>query len=644
MKPSKTRDTSWDTPYIHGKDQENNTDTLLNSFESKFTIFLDDKELEFSPEDFLHASWTYGFDTPCNICREHFDLSVEPPVRLLDLGDRVDVTDPLRQALPPLSVKNFHLRCLKASSIKYYPVSHPWHSSVAEAYALRVFNAKAAQTCYEAPVRTLMAIQRRFGPNCLLWHDYISIPQWQDEFRGTVILPQIFKIFENSGNSILHLEQQPPKDVVHTPSLVNVKKNNQSLKQFFSAHLFNRLWPIVEFDRAGEAYIMTNEYEILEPKFTALVANILGAVNAGSTTVSSAENTAVQWLNHLPVFVQERQKSKCFGYVLDMIAELGCRSFRDKFIGASELLGVSDYPTELPADAQDACLWLAERRIESSDVSPLLLQPSKEPVCEKARWLKGHTNIMPNMWGWGIQTQPVKSRPNLQEHSVQLGMQFVGLVTQHRTLDFRVNGSSEPVSNDLMEVISSPTQTKEEIIKRLGTLSTTSLFCPGSIQNNDNPSFDLNIGLTSSPIIRKVLDHLLHLHTTPAPATNSQESTPFYNDILALLALSCSVPTPNLSHFNTLTLFRLRQHICDSSERDLVWVTCPDCQTQSVFRVQCWQEPTPETRLYIIPGLMYQYTADSGTGLLIENGEIIGRARFCGSTCECGCDVGVRIN
>lgn len=455
------RDKSWDTPYIHGKELEVEDTLGVYDMESKFTVFLSGQRLDFSPERFLHSAWTQGFGTPCIICEEDFDLAIEPPVRLLCLGHDVSVTDPLRQSLPPLHIQNYHLRCLKERSIKYVPVSHPWHPSIAEAYANRTFNMKAAQTCYEAPLRTLMAIRRRFGPDHLLWHDYISIPQWEDNFRGTIILPQIFKIFEASSSCVLHLGQMPPNEIVNTPTFETVSQRSDGLQQFFAAHLFSRLWPIVEFDRAGEAYIMSEKYSILEPKFTVFVKNILDAVREAENLTLSRGVDLVQWIYGLPLFIRERQKNKCLGYVFDMIANLGCRSFRDKFIGASELLRVPDYSKELPADAEDACLWLAERQIQNNDISPLLLRPSGESPHAKARWLNGHQSIVPNMWSWGVQTKPAKTIPQLLDHCVYLDVQYAGDVTHIFTWLRVGNQSLNATMNELNELLESTNESTE---------------------------------------------------------------------------------------------------------------------------------------------------------------------------------------
>lgn len=636
------RDTSWDTPYMHGTDQEVNETSQVNNFDAVFTVYLEHRKNEFTPDNFLQACWTNGFDTSCTICREAFDLATEPPVRLLGLGQHTNATDPLTKKLPPPFVKNYHLRCLKANQVKFIPVSHPWHPSVAEAYALRTFNAKAAQTCYEAPIRTLLAVIRHFGSDYLLWHDYISIPQWQDDFRGTVILPQIFKIFEASGSAILHLGHQPPVEVVRTPTLGTISEHNNDLKRFFNAHLFSRLWPIVESDRAGEAYIMNNEYGIMEPKFSVFVKQVLNAVNAGATTTSYDQMSSSQWIYDLPLFVQERQKNKCLGYVYDMIADLGCRSFRDKFIGAAELLGISDYPTELPTDTQDACLWLAERQIKDNDLSPLLLRPSTEPIYKKACWLKGHKFIQKNMWGWGIQTHSACGLPRVQEHSVHLNLNLVGTITYDFSWHVQADNHSNCASDELLCLITSASGSTTEFLRRLKSIDPASIFRSNSSSNIDRVS-TLEYNVSSSKILVKILGSLLEQQAASNSTEEPAESLKIYDNIISLLALSASVPTPELDHFESLSFHQLHRQICDSSERTLVSISCSNCLKQSMFRVEMWQKPMTEARLYLIPGLTYQYTATSGTGIIMEEDRIIGRARFCASVCNCNHSVPVKI-
>jgi hypothetical protein len=624
---NKITDSSWNIPYIHGTDQEIDEVSHGDEFEKVFTVYVGGQKNEYSPEQFLLACWTVGFDTPCAVCREVFDVATEPPVRLLSLGHNVKAIDPLMKELPPLFVNNYHLACLKEHHVKFVPVSHPWHASIAEAYALRVSTAKAAQTCYEVPIRTLLAVIRRFSSDCLLWHDYIGI----------------FQIFEASGCAVLHLGCQPPAEVVQTPTLEMIEKHNGDLKRFFGAHLFTRLWPIVEFDRAGEAYIMDNEYEIMELRLSILVKKLLGAVNAGAATTLYNRSSSSRWIFALPLFIRERQKNKCFGYVYDMIADQGCRSFRDKFIGAAELLQISDYPTELPTDSQDACLWLAERQIMCNDLSPLLLKPSAESVYGKASWLKGHESLLKNMWGWGVQTRSAVGLPRVQDHSVHLNLNLVGVVAHEFSWELQALKPHAGNLDDLSDLIKSVGGTTKAFLRSFNSIDPCRIFhSPHKSSISGLPI--LQFDTSASKVLDSALSRLLEQYVERTREEDPKNLAILHDAIVSLLALSASTPAAELESFAKLDFSQLCRQLCDPSESTLISVSCPSCHKASLFRVSIWQKPSNDARLYLIPGLAYQYTVPNGTGIIVEKEQIIGRARFCSLACICNRSVPVKIS
>jgi hypothetical protein len=632
-------DPSWDVPYLHSPDkadEEAIADDQVSGTDSVFTICLRGGKTGYRPHEFLQACWTNGFDTPCSVCDKGFDIAVSPPVRLLSLEHDLQKPDPSTKNLPPLVITNYHLRCLKSAQVRYFPISHAWHQSIAEAYALRAFNPGAAQACYEVPIRTLLAVVRRFGSGVHLWHDYISIPQWQDEFRGTTILPQIFEIFKMSEYAIIHLALEPPVEVMETPTFDALIEHEADFKRFFDAHLFHRLWPVVEFTRAEEAYIMSSKYEIMTDTFSVFMKRILDVSGANVTSPDHPDTTALEWTSSLPLFVREKQKNKCLGYVFDMISNQGCRSFRDKIIGAAELLNVPEYPTKLPTDPQDACLWLAERRLERNDFSPLLLRPSTEQKCDKAHWLKGHTEMTAGMWGWGVQTHAACMTPQLQGHAVCLDLELVGTV--ENVLSWIPCTEASPT--DAIDVISRLVETAngstEAFLEGLQNVHPSQLFEP----TNTNKSIqfpELKYQIPNSGPIASVLRDILGRFTSAMTTTDQSRTTSLCSALISLLALSTSQPPPDLASFQHLSLLHLSRQLCDSSEHALAFISCPTCHIKSMFRVDVWQMPGAQAQLYLVPGLGYQYSVPGGTGLVVENGEIVGRVRFGAPACRCRC-------
>ena len=628
-------DPSWDIPYLHSPDkadEEAIADDQASRSDTVFTICLRGGRTKYRPHEFLQACWTNGFDTPCSVCGKGFDIAVSPPVRLLSLEHDLQNPDPSTKTLPPLVITNYHLRCLKSAQVRYFPISHAWHQSIAEAYALRAFNPGAAQACYEVPIRTLLAVVRRFGSGVHLWHDYISIPQWQDEFRGTTILPQIFEIFKMSKYAIIHLALEPPVEVMETPTFDALIKHEADFKRFFDAHLFHRLWPVIEFTRAEEAYIMSSKYEIMTNTFAMFMKQILDVSGANGTSPDHPDPTALEWTGSLPLFVREKQKNKCLGYVFDMISDQGCRSFRDKIIGAAELLNVPEYPTKLPTDPQDACLWLAERRLEMKDFSPLLLRPSTERKCDKARWLKGHTKMTAGMWGWGVETNTARMTPQLQGHTVRLDLELVGAV--ENVLSWTpCTGNTEDI-DIISRLVETAKGSTEAFLKGLKDIHPSQLF--GTTNANQSTQFpELRYQIPTSGPIASVLRETLRRSTAEVIAKDQSRATSLRSNLISLLALSTSQPPPDLTSFQELSPLNLSRQLCDPSEHALAFVSCSTCRATSVLRVDVWQIPGARTQLYLVPGLGYQYSVHGGTGLIVEDGHITGRVRFGGSACTC---------
>jgi hypothetical protein len=635
-------ESSWDTPYLHGKGKEEEIllGPAMDDVNATLTIHLGRRKVEYQPEKFLQACWTTGLETPCSICNNEFDIAVAPPVRLLSLERKFNSTEPLTRVLPPLTITNYHLKCLKNTRIKYFPVAHTWHQSIAEAYALRISNPVAAQTCYEIPIRTLLALIRRFGPDTHLWHDYISIPQWQEESRGTSILPQMFEIFKESGSAIMHLGLSPPLEVMETPNLETLIKHEFSLKRFFNAHWFSRMWPATEYDRAGEAYIMNSNYEIMPGKFSAFVKGIMDTYNTHHPTIPVS---ALKWIEDLPLFVRERQKNKCLGYVFDMLADLGCRSYSDKFVAASALLEIPGYPTLLPTTSEEACLWVSEKRLEVNDYSPLLLRPSKELKHEKARWLKGHTSMTANMWGLGVQTQPAYVLPRLEDHAVYMDLELVGNIVDVFSWDWRSDDKYAGFEEVLPHLINLTRGSPAEFVQSLEGIYPSQFYW----RENADTGYQfpaLQYEVPKSNTIETTLPELLERYTDALSSSNAAKVKSLCTEIVTLLGLATSTPKSNLGSFADDSRLQLCIRLCDSSECTSITVRCSSCNTTSMFRATTWQNHTARAQLYLIPGLAYQYSVANGMGIIVENEQIIGRVRFGYSACKCNSTVTVKLS
>ncbi|KAF2121329.1 hypothetical protein BDV96DRAFT_564046 [Lophiotrema nucula] len=403
----------------------NEPDTLdgHRAYEKKtHAIRVGGKNWQVLPDEVLDFCWNGGLDTPCSLCFEEFDIAVTPPVRTARLYRAPCIDSELERQLPSLEVLNTHLECIRKKGVKFFPISHAWHTPVADAYASRVANLGAASIIIDQPLDILLSLSatKRFDRDIQIWHDYISIPQWQDRFRGTSILPQIFRIFQLGKTALLQMDQELN---LHALEAGNPKE----LTKLLSARWFTRLWPVVELNMCEDALIMNRGNKVS----TCPLRSLVRSVAMLSSTIGMT----------IPSWVQSSISTTCLGHVYDIIATQGSRWYRDRFIAACAILEPSRYPSllpQLPADAAEACLWLSKRSLERGDFSPLLLRPpTGETMHRKSggmtvAWLKGHMRMEAKMWDLGPQIYPSTVVPRILGDTVAMDLHLVGSIVKSR--------------------------------------------------------------------------------------------------------------------------------------------------------------------------------------------------------------------
>lgn len=79
-----------------------------------------------------------------------------------------------------LLVYHRHLECLFKST-RYVTISHVWHPGVSELqYKKTAADVDGvAQIVREVPVRICLGLAKSAMGSFEVWHDYISVPQWQ---------------------------------------------------------------------------------------------------------------------------------------------------------------------------------------------------------------------------------------------------------------------------------------------------------------------------------------------------------------------------------------------------------------------------------------------------------------------------------
>ncbi|KAI0204013.1 hypothetical protein F4808DRAFT_365950 [Astrocystis sublimbata] len=618
-----------------------------------YTLYLAGRRLEIMPHQFLEACWGGAFDSPCSICTMDFDIAKAPPVRLLRLHGSPDVIHyPSKNGLLPVIIVNAHLNCLELGKIKYFPISHAWHHPVAEAYESRNSNPAAASMVYEMPIRILMGVARRFGPDSYIWHDYVSIPQWQDEFRGAKILPQIFQIFQAGISSVIHLDERPAFQVQERYNSDDFALQSLELRRLFGARWFRRMWIVIEYDVCRDAHVMNSNYELMSSSLSTLtkrLQNCQADCRWGGTTVTpqTAESIS-QLLETIPMFLKEKVKVKCLGYIYDMISSQECRSHRDRFVATCALLNVNDHLlmiSEMPQDPQEACAWISRRCLAGNDYSPLLLSPSLEGSYEVARWLRGHTVMSSKMWGLGTQTRAAQSPPRLRGDKLDLPLKQLGSVIKHAT--WRMGATNDTSYYGFAEAL-------PHLIGFAAGSTTTFLRAIESIYPSKVFWAQRNDGTYDFPGLR------YQVHLSEHREAQLQQVLQLYGDaeseedrvapdgllsrhFISVLGLD-EPPIEARGPFTMLPRLEFYGLICNSDEYNLLVVRCLTCGKDSLIRAALWGKPTSQTQVLQIPGLAYSMSVYDGMALIMDHGMIIGRVRFGPQTCGCGTTLTVELS
>jgi hypothetical protein len=225
---------------------------------------------------------------------------------------------------------------------------------------------------------------------------------------------------------------------------------------------------------------------------------------------------------------------------------------------------------------------------------------------------------------------------------VHLDLRHVGDVTHDLTWDMSVDYSCKSSSSDLQDLLSSPQISADSLVERLETINPRTLL---RSEHNDEEleNLDLQFRISSSSLWLTTLRHIYDQASMCSSEGRLANLPALHDDMTSLLALSASDPVPAIEHFAKLGPSKLRQQLCDPSERHLLLVSCPHCLIRSSIRAHLWKQPTMDTQLHLIPNLTYQYTAVGGVGILLDKGHIIGRTRFCAASCICANDVTVEV-
>ncbi|KAF2660115.1 hypothetical protein K491DRAFT_688719 [Lophiostoma macrostomum CBS 122681] len=628
----------------------------------------------------LPTFWNSDLDTPCMVCGQAFQ-QLDPPIRSVAL----ERLDPL-----VVQVSNRHLNCVQASGVGIIPVSHVWHEAIAEANLSGKNTAEASRCLYKVLSEMLPTVNATFVNlfgRVELWHDYLSIPQWQRPIQQAllVMLPHIYK---SAPLCLIHLDDISSQHIVAaTKSCANANfwgaarrrrrykwediwsvdqdttqvdtrvtsdyQRYEALTRFFRARWFQRMWVSLEYAQCRQACVYTKDHTIIWngdgndcDSFSWLFDGFQQRMRQCVEDLGMDEFSKLFMNMPLPLLgpLADMRKntrttagpSLSFGEALTFIAGRNCTCYRDRFLAMSSFLKCGDYASsirDIPPDAADACLWVARKCLAIGDYSALLMLRKSQDLHPSARWLVGHKSMAWDMWDLGpLKPRPTTRKIHLVDNVIRLELDNVGAVEKLWEPHFK-NEDHITVFDYVLQVILSHypvihSRSLQCILNTLDRVYAVPTFLrPSYAQFGLSNQYLLISGHGSEALKGLFEAHLQH---------------PLISDVR--LAVSGAIARQlgfqtqlkgtgsswtRLSYASNPLHQEIGYHDCLARAR------CPSCTETFLYRVSILKGVKGVVYLYRIPQLEYTSSLRNGVGILVSENEIVGRMIY--GTPACGC-------
>ncbi|KAI0417940.1 hypothetical protein F5X98DRAFT_130761 [Xylaria grammica] len=619
--------------------------------EPTIIIYLGSVRQRVAQSRYLSHIWRSGLNSPCVVCHQDFVDKEEPPIRTFtfetseDLGEGASDITQLPIAPHPIRVFNRHFKCLKLKRITYIPVSHVWHEAVSQAQVTGESTPNAIRLGYQVPIRSLLALTRHYG-RLELWHDYISVPQWQTTTQQQLLL-QLPNIYSYPDHMIMHLHDvslSHLKDVVDPPGYSVFL---ESIAKLTNSRYFERMWVVLEYIQSKKATILCQYYGVFDKPAEDL-SNIAGTnLSKYISRLGQSRFNELAWARGFlwskracwddqQTWKHHDPNLRTLGAAMFIIGQKTCRDHRDYFFSLRFLLNLrrdeAKINTIFSDNSFESYLALCWDALKGGDYSPLLFLPlNPEESDPRAPWLRGFSKISHNVWDYGTCRQQAKSPIIIREGKIKPKLESIGVMQSFEHYDFF--GSAESVfhrvARKIIDVSGPCPKTFHDAISRIfpsatekGVFSTPSDIYVDDIEPQ---SADLDT-------IRKLVERLSFL---AFKGEHRSEMLQVSNKLLSVLGLGLPEKESSLSRIKAASE---EAQWYKKKLEGLAAVKCKGCSRDFLFRATVWDHAAlaaATVEMYRIPGLLYDDTVAEGVGLVVSEGRIIGKMAYATPACEC---------
>lgn len=606
--------------------------------------------------EFLAFIWGTGLDSDCMICEEPFHPQGSPPIRTVSLeqssGTHPRVIDITQEPIAPgnLRIFNRHLSCMKAQDTNYIPISHAWHEEVAIAQDLHIESLEASRLVYQTPVKTLLALTEKF-PDAEIWHDYLSVPQWQSDIQGRLLLA-IPEIYNHAEHTVIHLDDVKADHLAIQTKKLPYDRFIIYFSGIIRSRWFDRMWVALEYMQSNRVIVLTEDYTISNATATEL-CHLLDATHSKWVKERSISEVTqdiwkqkttlkrmTSWID-MEAWKNEQDMHKTFGWAIGILGHRQWRHQKDYLLALGKMLDFQpvEDPLVIVKDHFAYFFSLASHALLQDDYTSLLfIPPSEEKPERQAPWLRGHSASTWKLWDLGRCHQKAIYLPIVTDGRIKPRLESVGVLEWFELYGFE-SDAELVVDHVLSKVVRASGHDPEALCAAMDRIfpldekkGVYGEWRHAGFQNHTD--YSKNYDLVKLRGYLEEYSSLLYFEVEEEVVQRRLGVTKKLISALKLKKKGKYAKESRLDNAAGEAEWFHREY--GRAMEGIAQVSCKICGRRAVYRMTMWEKPMLDaTQLYRIPGLLYDDSVPEGVGIVVDGGRIIGKTMYGTPACKC---------
>ncbi|KAH0538167.1 hypothetical protein FGG08_005225 [Glutinoglossum americanum] len=633
---------------------------------SGIVLSIGTRTIDVALSDMLTCFWTDWLDTQCHWCHQPF--ADKPPIRTIAAAE--ETTSSTHDI--HVRIFNRHFSCLEPSGASFVPISHVWDLSIREAHMSKQPTFEAASAMISTIKTLLDSSEGAFSPQVEFWHDYFSVPQWDERIQQSLLL-YLPSIYHTADETLIQMSDIPQlhtlqilaaSSIQMRPSLYQCLQLITPLRALCTSQWMQRMWVTLEYSLSKSACIMDQSNRIWRTveggdnfsrdTFSRLLSGgqgVLLGMFQHAATFSRSLSKPGEFLGGLAE-KQVRFRQMCLGEAVELVARKQCQYFRDRFIAIYAILNreaLPDNSAHIPTHSIDTCAWVWQSAMQRGDFSPLLLHPRGRHIDSNPRpgtpsWLVGCHSLDSAVWDLGDEKSYPSPQLTIKGHIVETELDLVGVVEEIQHLDVEDSGELAGVNWTIGLLASMARGEGTDLsAKRL----VEGLNCVFPFDFNHSKAAQALHGMVFSfqelqeqdgEFAQSIDEQVANYANAPGGEPGKSQREAAVAEIARILELERIImqfATPVTRLTRSRHIARRRRDQGAEGGEPICRVKCPRCSKCSLLRLDLRTTATLGAKIYRIAGLTYCESVKDGVGLVLQNRRIVGRMLYGAPACGC---------